>query len=162
MRRAAAEGLLRGDRTSPRKFSLSRREEEYLRRHWGLLAALRAALRTEPAVRLAVLFGSVARGTDHERSDVDVLVDVRGSTPAYVADIAQRLSERLDREVQLVTLDAAQRAGSLMAGVLEDGRVLVDREGRWPALVEQAGRWRRVARRERAAALEELPDWLDL
>ena len=36
------------------------------------LAALRAVLEAEPAVRLAYLFGSVARGDDGPGSDIDV------------------------------------------------------------------------------------------
>jgi uncharacterized protein len=39
-----------------------------------LVARLRAALRDGPAVRLAVLFGSAARGTRRPDSDVDVAI----------------------------------------------------------------------------------------
>ena len=68
LRRAASEGLVRGERVSPRRFQITLREEAYLRTHWVLLRGLRAALRTEPNVRLAVLFGSTATGGDDERS----------------------------------------------------------------------------------------------
>ena len=67
LRRVAAEGLIHGRRTSARRFETSLREEAYLRRHWPLLSELRDALRTEPNVRLAVLFGSQATGQGTER-----------------------------------------------------------------------------------------------
>src|SRR5256885_11010815 len=48
-------------------------EEPYLRSHWDLLSQLRAALRTEPRVVAALLFGSAAVGTDTASSDPDLL-----------------------------------------------------------------------------------------
>lgn len=154
LRRAADEGLIRGERTSPRRFRTTLREEDYLRRHWPLLRELRAALRTEPSVRLAVLFGSAARGDGHSRSDVDVLVDMAGDV-AQLADVSGRLSHRTGRDVQLVRLPDARRSPALMAAVLEEGRVLVDREAQWSALRGEAARWRRRAEREQPA-LDEL------
>lgn len=74
VRRAAREGLIRGERVSPRRFRTTLREEIYLRTHWMLLRALREAFRTEPNVELAVLFGSTARGDEYDGSDIDVLV----------------------------------------------------------------------------------------
>ena len=44
---------------------------------WSLLSALRRALRTEPNVRLAVVYGSFARGDDVSDSDLDLLVSLR-------------------------------------------------------------------------------------
>ena len=41
LRRAAAQGLVHGERLSERRFKTSLREESYLRSHWGLLSALR-------------------------------------------------------------------------------------------------------------------------
>src|SRR5207247_1937616 len=52
LRRAVELGTLRAARPSPRKVVLSVAERAYLRRHWGLLSALREALRTEPAVSM--------------------------------------------------------------------------------------------------------------
>src|ERR1700677_4124899 len=92
LRRAASEGLVHGERVSPRRFRLTFREEAYLRSHWGLLRALRAALRTERNVRLAVLFGSTATGNDDERSDVDVLVVMHDPGIGRLAELGERLS----------------------------------------------------------------------
>ena len=85
LRRAAGEGLVRGRRTSARRYETSLREEAYLRRQWPLLRDLRDALRTEPNVRLAVLFGSQATGHATGRSDVDVLVALTDPSAARVA-----------------------------------------------------------------------------
>jgi predicted nucleotidyltransferase len=101
LRRAASEGLVRGERVSPRRFQVTFREEAYLRRHWKLLQELRAALRTEPNVRLAVLFGSTATGSDHERSDVDVLVVVHDPGVGRLAALGERLSQRIGRRTFL-------------------------------------------------------------
>jgi hypothetical protein len=54
LRRAAAEGLIHGERPGARRFRTSMREEAYLRAQWPLLRELRDALRTEPNVRLAI------------------------------------------------------------------------------------------------------------
>ena len=80
LRRAVNEGVLRASRASPRKLVSPLSEDLYVRSHWPLIAKLRAALRTERNVRFAMLFGSAARGEDAERSDVDVIVDLRDSS----------------------------------------------------------------------------------
>lgn len=145
LRRAAAEGLVRGERTSARRYKTTLREESYLRRHWPLLRDLRSALRTEPNARLAVLFGSLATGRASERSDLDVLVVLADPSAARVAALAARLRHRLGREVQIVRLQEAEQSPVLMADVLEHGRVLVDRDAHWPRLKAAEPRWRRRA-----------------
>jgi predicted nucleotidyltransferase len=145
LRRAASEGLVRGERVSPRRFRISFREEAYLRSHWALLGGLRAALRTEPNVRLAVLFGSTATGSDDERSDVDVLMVLHDSGVGRLAELAERLSRRVGREMQLVRLSEAQTSPVLMVDVVDRGRVLIDRDDLWSGLRDAAPRWRRRA-----------------
>jgi len=146
LRRAASEGLVRGERVSPRRFHITLPEEAYLHVYWPLLRELRAGLRTEPNVRLAVLFGSTATGQDRERSDVDVLVALHDPGVGRLADLAGRLARRLGRDVQLVRLSEAQASPTLMADVIEHGRVLVDRDDLWPGLRDAGPRWRRRAR----------------
>jgi predicted nucleotidyltransferase len=147
LRRAVTQGLLRAERPSPRKLEVPLSERDYLRRSWPLLSALRKALRTEPSVRFAALFGSAARGEMHPESDVDVLVVLRevGDT----RPVASRLAERLGLRVQLVRLEDAQRAPKLLAEVLSEGRVLVDRESMWPQLRQQRTNVERAAAQER-------------
>ena len=161
VRRAAMEGLIHGERVSPRRFRTSLREEAYLRRHWPVLRALREALRTEPNVRLAVLFGSLATGTATERSDIDILAVLADSHVGRVVDVADRLARRLNRDVQLVRLEDAERSPVLMAAVLDQGRVLVDRDGLWPNLARRAGQWKRRAR-EMEVPLEQAMEELDV
>jgi predicted nucleotidyltransferase len=146
LRRAASEGLVRGERLSPRRFRITFREEAYLRGHWPLLRTLRAALRTEPNVRLAVLFGSTAIGNDDEHSDVDLLVALQEPDVSRLAELAERLSRRTGREVQLVRIAEAQTSPVLMSDVIDHGRVLVDRDELWSGLKRRAARWRRLAR----------------
>ncbi len=153
LRRAASGGLVRAERVSPRRFQVTFREEAYLRGHWELLRALRAGLRTEPNVRLAVLFGSTATGSDDERSDVDVVVVLHDPGVGRLAELGERLSRRIGREVQLVRLSEAQGSPVLMVDVIDHGRVLVDREDLWSDLREGAARWRRRARRVERASL---------
>jgi predicted nucleotidyltransferase len=160
LRRAVSEGLVRGERLSPRRFRITFREEAYLRSHWELLRALRAALRTEPNVRLAVLFGSMAIGNDDERSDIDVLVVLHDPNVSRLAELAERLSRCIGREIQLVRLSEAQTSPVLMSDIIDRGRVLVDRDDLWSALKRRAPRWRHLAsgiERSSAAAIDE-PD----
>lgn len=146
-KRAAADGLIRGERLSPRRFRVPFREETYLRSHWRLLHVLRAALRTEPNVRLAVLFGSTAKGDDDEGSDIDMLVVLEDSSVGRFVALTERLSGVLGRDVQLVRLADAENVPVLMADVVEQGRVLVDRDNGWTALRDAASKWQRLARR---------------
>lgn len=161
LRRAAAEGLVRGERTSARRFVTSMREEAYLREHWPLLRTLRAALRTEPSVRLAVLFGSFATGSASERSDVDLLVRLVNPSARRVAELTGRLEERVGRDVQVVRVQDAQRTPLLMRDALEQGRVLIDREREWADLVATLPTWRRRARAAEVPLVDAMPD-LDL
>jgi predicted nucleotidyltransferase len=158
LRRSAAAGLVRGRRVSQRRFEVTLREEAYLRTHWELLRALRRALRTERNVRAAVLFGSVAVGSDEETSDIDILVDVRDPDVRRLADVSDRLSRALSRDVQLVRLSEAVGSPALMRDVLEQGRVLVDRDGGWARLQRWAPRWRREARRAERSSVPPLED----
>jgi predicted nucleotidyltransferase len=146
LRRAINEGTLRAERPSPRKFELAATEKQYVRRSWKLLATLRAAFRTEQNVRFAVLFGSAARGEDTAASDIDLLVEMREASLVRVADLGAKLEALLGRRVDVLALEDAGRNPQLLAEVLREGRVLVDREGRWPQLRAEAGAVQRRAR----------------
>lgn len=74
LRRAAARGLIRVQRPSPYTVEISGEERRYIRTHWPLLRSLNAGFRTEHNVRLAVLYGSAARGDDRPGSDVDLIL----------------------------------------------------------------------------------------
>jgi predicted nucleotidyltransferase len=131
LRRAVEVGALRCRRPSPRRFEVDDAERDYLRGHWPMLAGLRAALRTEPNVRSAVLFGSAARGAETEESDLDLLVELGDDSIAKVAQLEARLEQRLGREVQVVRLAEAAAKPQLLYTVLQEGRPLLDRDGTW-------------------------------
>ena len=157
LRRAVLRGTVRASRPRPRSLELPPGELAYLRRHWKDLEALKAVLRTEPNVALAVLYGSMARGDDTPASDFDVLVAFKDGRQT-ASGLGRRLSDAVGRHVNIAILPVVRKtAPFLMLQVVDEGRVLVDRAEMWAQLKDQreaiarAGR-RDMARQERAAA----------
>ena len=68
----------------------------------SVVEALRHALRERADVQLALLFGSQARGTAREDSDVDVAVFAPG---VDLLALAAMLTSALKREVDIVSLE---------------------------------------------------------
>jgi predicted nucleotidyltransferase len=134
LRRAVSEGALHAVRPSARTLALPLSERQYLRRKWPLLSRLRAALRTEQNVRFALLFGSVATGTDTPGSDVDVLVDLRDASFDRLVDLSSKLTKIAGRRVDVVRLQDADAEPAFLVSIVADGRVLVDRENQWARL----------------------------
>lgn len=145
LRRAVASGTIRAERPSPRRLRLSDDEREWVLRHWPAVAQLREELRKEPSVRLAVLFGSSARGREHRRSDIDLLVELDAASRDRLAGLEERLASATGREVQLVSARDAQASPGLLADALRDGRVVVDRDGLWAHLKRRESSIRRAA-----------------
>jgi len=134
LRRYIDGGLLRGRRVAGGQLELSQAEEAYLHGHWTLISRLMDALRTERDVRLAVLFGSTATGEDTPVSDVDLLIVHRRPDWRTQAGLRVRLRRALGTPVDVVTLEQAEAQPSLLADVLREGRVLVDRDDLWESL----------------------------
>ncbi len=134
LRRYAGEGLLHGERHARRELRLPYSEERYLKQHWALLSGLRQALRTEHGVRLAVLFGSTATGDESPDSDVDLLIEHSTGDLEHVVELRRRLQERIGKPIHLVLLEDAEQSSSLLADVLLEGRVVVDRDDAWSRL----------------------------
>jgi hypothetical protein len=152
LRRAAARGLIRLRRPSPYTVEISGDERRYIRTHWPLLRALTTALRTEHNVRLAVLYGSAARGDDRPGSDVDLIVALADRGRGLpLARLAVKLEALLGRPVQIVSLGEAQSSPALLAESVRDGRVIADREGIWERLRRDE---RELARRAAEADAE--------
>lgn len=84
-----------------------------------LLAALGQVLAGRRDVRLAMLFGSWARGLAHPGSDVDVAVDANG---VDLWELAADLSLAVGTEVDVV--DLRQAGYPLLKAILRDGIVL--------------------------------------
>ena len=89
---------------------------------------LRQALAGRTDVRLAILFGSTARGTDRADSDVDVAVLARGVDPLA---LASDLTRALRREVQIVDLDAV--GFPMLQAIVRDGVVVAENGKGWAA-----------------------------
>jgi predicted nucleotidyltransferase len=148
LRRAARQGTVRCRRPGPRQLELDDGELDYLRSHWELLHELTQALRTERNVRLAVLYGSTARGNDRRDSDLDLLVDLHTPTPGATSALAMRVERRLGRHVDVAELSRVEKdAPLLLSHALDEGRVLVDRDTQWPELLARHGEVARAARR---------------
>jgi predicted nucleotidyltransferase len=158
LRRAVWKGTVRCHRPGPRQFEITTEERAYLREHWKTISAITEALRTERNVRMAVLFGSAARGHMGEDSDVDVLVALAEERPMYLSYLAARLTRALGRDVEVLSLEQVRtRDPALLGAILRDGRPVVDRDRSWPALIakrsgiERAATEARVERHRRAA-----------
>lgn len=147
LRRAAERGLLRATRRGRREVVIPPSERSYVRANWSLVSRLLEALRKQPKVRLAVLFGSVARGSQRPHSDLDLLVRFRHDDHQARAELVDAVQEASGRRVQLVSVEQAEEAPLLLADVLSDGRVLVDRDRDWPRLKR---RERQIISRARA------------
>jgi predicted nucleotidyltransferase len=147
LRRAVSRELLRGARRSANRLVLSDDERAYVRSHWGLLQTLVAALRTEPGVEAAVLYGSVAKGTDDAGSDVDLLVKLRAAATTSAPALERRLTRAAGRRVHVVRLEDGLADGGFALEIIDHGRPLADRGDVWPSL-----RRRRAALARKAAA----------
>ncbi|MBK5232494.1 MAG: nucleotidyltransferase domain-containing protein [Thermoleophilia bacterium] len=137
--------MVKGERVSQRKFLVPIEEEVYLRRNWPFLSEMRNALRTEPNVRLALLFGSFARGTSRQDSDVDLMVETKTGSSVGYRQLSMRIRGRVNKDVQIVPRESAESSAPLMVNIIEEGRVLVDRGHRWPELRDSLGKWQRKA-----------------
>ncbi len=149
MRRAAADGTIRRKRVSPRQQNVDKQEYDYALTHWPLLAKLRKLLRTEPNVRLAVLYGSTARGEDTPQSDIDLLVSLTEDHPEAAVKLAVRLERGLKREVDVTRLNRVRdTAPLLLLQAIDEGRPVIDRDDQWADLLVHRSEIERQARRE--------------
>ncbi len=159
-----SQGTIHCRRKGPRRIKLAAGEADYLKEHWELLLDLRKALRTERKVRLAVLYGSGAKGHEDAGSDLDFLVAFSDDEPTLTTGLAARLGRVGGRDADVARLDRIEKtAPLLLARVLDEGRVLVDRDGIWEELSRRRRAIRARAKRsyrremnEAAWAIEEL------
>ncbi|HEV7493065.1 nucleotidyltransferase domain-containing protein [Baekduia sp.] len=148
LRRAISDGTIHVVPGNTRPLLVTAEEAEYVRLHWNELGTLRRLLRTEPNVGLAVVFGSFARGEEEPDSDLDLVVSLRRPESLGLERLRERMQSHLRRPLQLIALADVERSSSMMYEVIRDGRVLVDREGRWAALQARRGSVARAARAE--------------
>jgi predicted nucleotidyltransferase len=75
----------------------------------GLTEPLRGALKPiSSAIRAAFVYGSVAKATDHSRSDIDLMIISDSLTYAEVFGALERVARTLGRQVNLTVYTAAQ------------------------------------------------------
>jgi len=79
---------------------------------------------------------------------VDLLVSLRRDGVVVRAALRDRLEAVLERRVQLVGLAEAEQSLLLLADVLRDGRVLIDRDDAWRTLTRRKREIERQARGE--------------
>jgi predicted nucleotidyltransferase len=123
------------------------------------LEALREALAALPAVKLAVVFGSAARGKSGPGSDVDLGLRLEPHTATARREAVAAAGRAVRREVDAVDLDTAPPL--LRFQIARDGVLLVEREPRsWARFKAQAmvdwWDWAPTARRIHAAYLQRL------
>ncbi|MBI5851942.1 MAG: nucleotidyltransferase domain-containing protein [Planctomycetes bacterium] len=108
----------------------------------AITRTLREALAAGPELRLAVLFGSQARGDARDDSDVDVAILPADKELGLAAelDLQARLESATGKTVDLVRLD---HASTLLAWLIaRDGRVVFDSGGEFTAFqVRAASEW---------------------
>ena len=109
-----------------------------------LVETLRRTLTDFSAIRLAVLFGSVARGSDSARSDVDLGVLLEEDDPSQLWPIDVAVAGAVRRTVDLVDLN---RTPPLL-------RFEIGREGR-PLVEREEGEWTRF----KVRAMQDWWDW---
>ncbi len=86
---------------------------------------LAAALEKRGDVRLAYLFGSLARGTARPDSDVDVALSLgRPMTTAEKIDLIGGIGALLGRPVDLIDIETA--SGAILGTVFQEGIRFVD------------------------------------
>lgn len=92
----------------------------------GLLKSLRHRAASLPEVRLAVLFGSMARGKATRRSDVDLGISVEPDTPAVRSNVRAELERAAGRSLDVVFLEEAPPL--LRFEISKDGVLLFQKE----------------------------------
>ncbi len=89
-------------------------------------------------MRLAVLYGSLARGDADEGSDLDLLVSFADDRPSAGYELATRLGRVTARRVDVARLERVEvKAPLLLDRILDEGRVLIDRDAQWDRLRER-------------------------
>ena len=87
----------------------------------NLTRAILAAINTQPGMRLAILFGSLAAGRERADSDLDLAVDAgHRLTAGEKLALMNELSERTGRPVDLVDLHAVGEP--LLGQILRHGK----------------------------------------
>jgi predicted nucleotidyltransferase len=103
-------------------------------------------------VRLAVVYGSVARGDDTAGSDLDLLISLGKDRPEAAVKLAVRLERTVGREVDVARLNRVEdTAPLLLLAAIDEGRVVLDRDEEWTKLKTRRSEIARRAHHEHEA-----------
>ncbi len=88
-------------------------------------------------LRAVVLFGSFARGSPHERSDIDIFVvlkkaeytDLERRRLVYFALVDVRKKFKRDTTILVISLEDVKDITPLLLNIAFDGKVLFDQDG---------------------------------
>jgi predicted nucleotidyltransferase len=124
-----------------------------------LVERLTEQLRNLPAIRLAAVFGSVARGTSHGKSDLDLAVRLDPDSAAARQEIEVSLARALECPVDVIYMDEAPPL--LRFEIARDGILLQEsRPHEWSDFKARAMLdwydWKPYAERINAAAIRRL------
>jgi hypothetical protein len=124
-----------------------------------LVERLRQRAAALPEVRLAVLFGSTARGKARPGSDVDLGVLLEPDTRAHRLEVEADLGRAVGRPVDVIFLN--QASPLLRFEISRDGVLLLEREdGLWTDFKARAmvdwWDWAPIAKRIEDAAIRRL------
>jgi predicted nucleotidyltransferase len=160
--RAVNRGAIRCFRPSPRSLEFPPGEIDYLREHWEILSTLIQAFSTEPNVKLAVLYGSLARGDENSDSDADVLIDFYKEDVTSISSIAMRLGNVLGRSVDIAQLSHIKTGFPLLLlQAIDDGRVMIDKDNMWKGLQTSRSTILRAAKKQQKREREEASKCLE-
>ncbi len=102
----------------------------------NLTRAILAGLNTQPGIRLAILFGSLAVGQERVDSDLDLAVDAgHRLTAGEKLALMNKLTERTGRPVDLVDLHAVGEP--LLGQILRHGNRLLGSETCYAELIRK-------------------------
>ena len=102
----------------------------------NLTRAILGALNTQPGIRLAILFGSLAAGREREDSDLDLAIDAgHRLTAGEKLALMNELAERTGRPVDLVDLQAVGEP--LLDQILRHGHRLLGSETCYADLIRK-------------------------
>ena len=99
-------------------------------------AAIRDAVGSQPAIRLVILFGSLATGRERRDSDLDLAVEAEHAlTAAQKADLIAKLATAVGRPVDLVDLYAVGEP--LLGQILRHGKRILGSDSDYAALMRR-------------------------
>jgi predicted nucleotidyltransferase len=102
----------------------------------GLEQSLLAAIRSQPAIRLAVLFGSLATGSARADSDLDLAVDAgRTLTADEKMALISELAAATGRPVDLIDIRAIGEP--LLGQILRHGKRILGSDTEYAGLIRR-------------------------